>query len=489
MPNTLKSKFLSGTSWTTSEHIILAVLGIVQLSITSRLLSPVDFGIYAIATFFAGLGRIAFSMGLSTALIQKRGEIESYLDTTWSASILVALVISGIIMVLIPFVCKGYYHNSQAIWPSLVIMLNCVFVTASNPALIYYQKEIRLKKIFYLNVFSKLLSFVLVILCVYFLKSYWGLIIALLSESFFRLIYSYFLHPFRPHFKIDWNQFKELYSFSGWIQLKNVVKWLSSSIDTAIVGNVLGTERLGFYNRAQSVSKYPPDFIHAVLDTVAFPLYSQISDNKERTNRVVISIQNTMICLVSFISIVFIRFSDRIIEIVLGNQWIGMTNVFSVLGIAYALQALLLSFNPVLRAFGYARQEFLFYIIKIGLTVLLLYPFVSKWDLIGAAWAISLSVILAFPIMVYIIKKKTGLLFADYYISLFIGFISVVGTHFFLGLFDGFLNNGWWWLIELLLAMLVLGGIELLVFVIVRKGPGEALYQGFELLTRIKSRV
>ena len=72
MAESLKKKFLSGTSWTTSEHIILTIIGVAQLSITSRLLSPIDFGIYAIAMFFAGLGRVAFSMGLGAALIQKK---------------------------------------------------------------------------------------------------------------------------------------------------------------------------------------------------------------------------------------------------------------------------------------------------------------------------------------------------------------------------------------------------------------------------------
>ena len=477
MAESLKTKFLTGISWTTASHVILMVLGVVQLSITSRLLTPVDFGIYAIATFFSSLGNVAFSMGLSAALIQKRGDIKSYLNTSWAAGILVAIVVSAIIMALIPFVCKSYYHNADAIWPSLVIMLNCLFVTASNPALIIYRKEINLKKIFYLDVFSKLFSFILVVVSVYFLRSYWGLIIAILSESIFRLVYSYFLHPYKPRFEIKWDQFKEMYSFSGWIQLKNIASWLSSSIDTAIVGNVLGTKKLGFYNRAQSVSNYPPTFINAVIDTVAFPLYSQINDDKERTNRIVISVQNTMILLMSLISIVFIRYSDKVIQIILGNQWTSMSNVFAVLGIAYLLQALLLSFNPVLRALGFTRQEFIFYIIKIGLTVALLYPFVNKWDLMGAAWAINASVIISFPIMIFIIKKKTGLHLRDYYYSILIAVLSVVATHYLVNIISAWFQNGWLWLIEMVIALLTICGIQLITYIITKKGPGEALYQ------------
>lgn len=481
MAETLKGKFLAGSSWTAAEHIILTVLGIAQLSITSRLLTPVDFGIYAIATFFSNLGRVAFSMGLGTALIQKKGDIKSYLNTTWSAGILVAAVISAIIMFFVPFICKGYYHNEEAIWPSLVIMLNCLFITASNPALIVYQKEIKLKKVFYLNVLSKCFSFVFVVICVYFLKSYWGLIIAIMSESVFRLVYSYFLHPYRPSFNINWNQFKELYSFSGWIQLKNVISWLSGSIDTAIVGNVLGTEKLGFYNRAQSVSNYAPTFINAVIDTVAYPLYSQINEDHKRTNKIVISVQNTMILLMSFLSIVFVRYSDKIIQVILGDQWIAMSNVFSILGIAYLLQSLLLSFNPVMRAYGFTKQEFLFYIIKVSLTIALLYPFVNKWDLIGAAWAITASVVVAFPIMVFIIKKKTKLHLADLYISIIIAVLSVTGTLFFMKASCFLPHDNWWWVLEMSIALVILSILELTFFILFRKGPGEAIYQALKL--------
>lgn len=479
MAESLKKKFLFGTSWTAAEHVILTVLGVLQLAITSRILTSIDFGIYAIVIFFSNLGKVAFSMGLSAALIQKRGNIKSYIDTAWAAGILVAVFISTIIMVLIPFICKEYYHNSNAVKPSLLIMLNCLFVTASNPILIFYHKEIKLKKIFYLNVFSKVFSFIFVVVCAIFFKSYWALIIAILSESIFRLVYSYILHPYMPHFKIRWSQFKELYSFSGWIQLKNVASWVSGSIDTAIVGNVLGTEKLGFYNRAQSVSNYAPTFIHAVIDTVAFPLYSQINNDRQRINNVVISVQNTIIFLMSLVSIVFVRYSNEVIQIILGNQWLIMSNVFAVLGVAYLIQMLLFSFNPVLRAFGYTKQEFIFYIVKIGLTIVLLYPFVENWDLLGAAWAITLSVIVAFPVMIFVIKKKIGLHLSDYGVSILIAILSVMATHYFFNFVSIWRFSGLWWIFEMLLVLVIVSIIEFLFYRLLKKGPGEVIYRIF----------
>ena len=102
--------------------------------------------------------------------------------------------------------------------PSMVIMLSVIFSAGQNPAIAYFQKEIKLKKYFYLKVFPKILSFVLVVVSVYYMKSYWGLIIALLSEYLFRLIYSFFVYPYKVKFVIDKDKFYELYRFGGWLQ-------------------------------------------------------------------------------------------------------------------------------------------------------------------------------------------------------------------------------------------------------------------------------
>ena len=189
MSNSVRKTFLSGTFWTLSENIIFAIIGIIQLSITSRVLSPVDFGIYAIALFFSGLGRIAFSMGLGPALVQKKGDITNYLDTAWSANLLVSVIATFFLWIITAPICIFYYHSPESIWPSIVIMLSVILSAAINPEIIILQKEIKLMKYFLLFVLPKIVSFILVIICVLYLRSFWALIISLLSEYFIRISY------------------------------------------------------------------------------------------------------------------------------------------------------------------------------------------------------------------------------------------------------------------------------------------------------------
>lgn len=475
MAESIRNKFLFGTFWTSGQQIIQTLLGVLQLAITSRLLSPADFGTYAVAMFFSSLGNMAFAMGFSAALIQKKGDISSYLNTTWSASIGVAIVASSIIGLFVPVICSSYFHNDAAIYPSLVIMLNCVLVAASNPGLIIYQKEIRLKKIFFLNVTAKLLSFTLVLFFVIVMKSYWGLIIALLSESLFYLIISYKIHPYRPKLQFKWVLFKELYSFSGWIQLKNITSWLASSLDTAIVGNILGTNKLGTYNRAQTVAAYPRLLINNVVDSVAFPLYAKVNDSHEKMQNVFDKIQDVIIILTGAMSILFIAFGHQIILMILGGKWVEMVNPFKLLFVAYSIQTLLLSFIPVLRSYGLTKQEFVIYVIQICLMVVLLYYLVGRYDLLGAGLAMLICVFVLFPGMIYYVNKKTGLKMKHYLESLCVTIIAVGSISYMLSLIDLSSHPLLLWAGEAFVSCLVYCVILILAGVFLKIGPGIQL--------------
>lgn len=439
----LRNIFFSGLIWTVSENILLTLIGLVQLYVTSHILTPIDFGIYAIAVFFYSLARIAFSMGLGPALIQRKGDISGCLNTAWTAGILIAFVASVLLGSLVPVINAYFYHESQATLPSVVILSACVIAAASNPALVYFQREIRLKKIFILNVIPRALSFGILLLIIWLCKSYWGLIFALVSEYVFRTILSYIIYPYKPKFEFDIKIFKELYSFGGWLQIKNMISWLAGNIDVAAVGNILGPVNLGFYNRAQSISSYPRSFLDAAVNSVAFPLYSKIIDDRERFYGVVNQIQDLVLVLLSAISVVVILYGQQLISLVLGEKWDELVMPFKLLLVAYMLQSLVFSFNPVIRAMGKTKQEFLFYILVTVLMLLFLYPGCRLWGLTGAGIAILLATIVSFPIYLAVIKKFTGLPLRHFLVSFIVSILSTVGTYFLIAMLGSIISIHW----------------------------------------------
>ena len=480
MSQSVKKSFLSGTFWTLSENVILAVIGIVQLSITSRILSSTDFGIYAIALFFSGLGRIAFSMGLGPALVQKKGDVSKYLDTAWSANLLVSVLATLVLWLITVPICNYYYHSEESILPSMVIMLSVILSAALNPMVIVLQKEIKLKKYFLLFTLPRFISFIFVMICVFCFRNYWALIIALLSEYLIRLVYSFVLLPCKLRFHIDKEQFKELYAFGGWLQLKNVTSWLAGNIDVAIVGNVLGTNQLGIYNRAQQLSQLPRTFVDGVINNVAFPLYSKINDDADHLNSVVNKIIDIILLVLSLLVIVILLYAESIVSIILGDSWMEMVAPFKLVFIAYLFQTLLFSFNPLIRSYGFTKNEFKFYIIKIVIMTILLYPFTKLWGLLGAGFAILIAVLLVFPYLIHILHIRTELKLGHFYLSFVCCFFNIVVSVLVCNLLD--LNKGWLFLLGVGICVLFSVLLFLVIFKIFKIGPGGIILESISPL-------
>lgn len=469
---TLKKTFIKGISWTVSENIILTITGLVQLYVTSHVLTPVDFGIYAIAMFFYSLGRIAFSMGFGPALIQRRGDITNCINTAWTAGIIMATMASIILSLLVPVINDYFYHEDKATIPSIVMLFGCVLAAGANPALVFLQREVQLKKIFFLNVIPKILSFAILLLILWINKSYWGLIFALISEYLFRGILSYIFYPYFPHFELNKKIFRELYAFGGWLQIKNIASWLSSNIDVAVVGNILGPVNLGFYNRAQSISAYPRSFLDSVVNAVAFPIYTKVYDNKNQFYNIVNKIQDLTLIFISIIILEVILYGEQLVQLVLGEQWAYLVLPFQLLLVAYMMQALIFSFNPILRSFGKTKLEFWFYVFFTIIILMFLYPCCRQWQLVGAGIAILFASCLTFPLYLYIISKTTQLPIAYFFKSFIISAFSILITFGSMIFFESHMNIHW--LLGCFLSMLYL--ILVLVFISgFIGGPGKTI--------------
>ncbi len=161
----------------------------------------------------------------------------------------------------------------------------------------------------------------------------------------------------------------------------------------------LGTEQLGIYNRAQQLSQYPRTFVDGVVNNVAFPLYSKINGDTLRLNSVVNRIIDIILLVLSYLAVVILLYAEPIVTIVLGDTWMEMINPFKVIFMAYLMQTLLFSFNPLIRSYGYTKNEFKFYIIKIVYYVhFYCILFTLMWGLVGAGLAILLAVFAGVPI-------------------------------------------------------------------------------------------
>ncbi|MFW6311877.1 MAG: oligosaccharide flippase family protein [Nanoarchaeota archaeon] len=424
----IKKNAIYGVSWTSLEFIILALTQLINLSVLARILSPADFGIFAIGTFFTTLGNSVFAMGLGPALIQKEGEVSDYLDTAWSANLLVSVLVTLLLAGLVPLLVNNYFNETQALLPTMVLLSVILISGFNNIGMVLFLKKIRMKQVVFYHVFPKLIGVGGAIVFSFLLENFWGLVIGIIIEFTIRLILSYVMVPRRPRFHINKTKFIELYSFGGWLQLKNLFNWLTKSIDIAIVGAILDTSLLGFYNRATTLAQLPNAQITKVVNYISFPFYSSIQKDFKRLKKAAY-LNNDLVLIILFpVFIIILLYGEETVRIIMGDQWLYLTSTFQLLTVAFGVQAYFASFTPLLRAIGFPKFEFVFYAIKISLMLLLLYPLTNFYGIVGSGMAIMVSTLIAGPYIFYNVQRKIKLDVKHLIISLLInipGFIVV----------------------------------------------------------------
>ena len=119
----LKSKVLSGTRWVAFANIFKQILQVLALVIFARLLSPDDFGLFAILMIFVGFLLLFIDMGTGAALIQMDNPSQELLSSVFYFNLLVGGILSLILM-LSSQPIAAFFNNPDIAKPLQIISVN-----------------------------------------------------------------------------------------------------------------------------------------------------------------------------------------------------------------------------------------------------------------------------------------------------------------------------------------------------------------------------
>ena len=115
----LTRRTVGGLLWTGGGKAAYGLLYLSVLAILARMLSPAEFGVVSAALVVIGVSQIVSQLGLGPALVQ-RPELEPrHVDTAFSASIAIGLVLGALVWAAAP-AAAGFLRVPAAA-PDLVL--------------------------------------------------------------------------------------------------------------------------------------------------------------------------------------------------------------------------------------------------------------------------------------------------------------------------------------------------------------------------------
>jgi O-antigen/teichoic acid export membrane protein len=424
-PESLSTKVVKGGLWVFALRIINRGLGFVRTIILARLLAPEDFGLLGIG-MLAILTLETFSQtGFQAALIQKKENIESYLDTAWTISAVRGALLFTVLFFASPLIAT-FFNSPEATLVIRVIAITTLLSGFKNIGIVFFQKELEFNKEFSYEFSATLVDLTLSISLAYMLKNVWALVWGGLAANLVRVFMSYILHPYRPRVVISREQFRDLFGFGRWVLGSSILMFLITKGDDILVGKMLGVTALGLYQMAYLISNLPATEITHIISQVTFPAYSKLQDD-------LLTLRDAyfrVLQLTSFLAIpatgLILVFASDFTQIFLGKKWIPMVPVLQVLAFWGMVRSIGATTGPVFQATGKPKILTQLQLIALILLSILIFPFTMKWGILGASLAVVISTIIpniaATYIMTRIIKSK----YRDFLRELFPSLINTI---------------------------------------------------------------
>lgn len=403
----LRTQVIRGGFWVFALRITNQVFGLARTIVLARLLAPEDFGLFGIALLAMSALETFSQTGFNTALIQKKEDTKTYLDTAWTVQ-----VIRGIILALIAFTIAPYvaaFFDAPAAKPILqVIAFSVLIGSFTNIGVIYFQKELKFHKQFVYSLSGTLADIGVAIPAAFLLRSVWAIVFGLLAGNLVRIVVSYFIRPYRPHLGFNAQQFKELFGFGKWVLGSSVLVFLLTQGDDAFVGKVLGVTALGFYQLAYRLSNLPATEITHVISQVTFPAYSKLQDDLPRLREAYLKVlQITAFLSFPIAGLIFVLAPD-FTRIFLGEKWMPMVPAMQVLVFWGLIRSIGATTGPVFLASGKPKILTKLLLLQLIMLIILIYPLMTRLGILGVSLAVFLASLGANTLAFYAAIKITN---------------------------------------------------------------------------------
>jgi lipopolysaccharide exporter len=327
----------------------LRLIGLISVLIVARLLSPADFGIFALAATVMALIDTFSNFGLYQALLRTSEPTRAHYDTAWTIR-LVLMTALGLIMAAGAPLAARFFEQPALLALIPFLALQFFFIGVANIGVVEFDRKMEFARDLKMRLSVRLMTLALTILAAILLRSYWALAIGLVVQSAAHALATYLFHPYRPRLSLDRRH--ELLVFSGWVFAGYVAQVIHHQAERIVVGRIAPAPVVGFYSVSKDLSSIFTLEIATALNRVTFvtsaretrPLHQQ--EDRLRT------MLGAYALIVAPIGLGLAAVADDALAVLLGTQWAGAAPLLMVMAPSSALYAVHKLIASTLQALG-----------------------------------------------------------------------------------------------------------------------------------------
>jgi PST family polysaccharide transporter len=320
------------------------------------MLSPKDYGLAGLATFYVGLATVFAQFGIGAALIQRAELTPRYVRAGFTASILLGWITTAVVWLTAPLAAAALGTNQLT---PIIRALSLSFLLG-NPGFVaeaLSQRNLAWRRLMWVEVTAFLLGYAvpaLVLAASGF--GVWALVISALTQHLVRTTTLLTLqpHPKWPRVGIE---IKELLRYGSHFTIARLFNYTAGQGDNLVVGRVLGVVPLGYYSRAFKLMMILVTYFATVVTRVLFPIMSRLQGEPERLRSTYLTGAAVLGLVSAPLGALLVVLAPEFVGVILGPRWVPAILPFQILTAGVMLRNVYLMAYCLDGAVGAMRQR------------------------------------------------------------------------------------------------------------------------------------
>lgn len=320
---------IRSSSWVLAVAWFNRFLGFASVFILARLLSPEDFGAFAVLLLVVQLASVLTDIGVEQYYVQQPHVTRADLNSCWTLNLLVKASLSFALVILSPFILTLFEREAYLV-AMMTMSLLPLINAASNGFIIHLKRSMAFHRFAKFAAFGQMIGSVTSIAIAWYFESYWALVAGMLLNATSQSLMSYFLLSERT--KLSFDQFGKLWLFGKWLLLRNAVAHIRAKFDVWFAAGTFSLSNVGGYNTIKDVAMLPSREIVGPLLQVFFSFMSQDNRVKNNFERIYATCL-AMLLVCSPMAVGLFLIAEDVTLILLGEQWLKYSPVLANLAI------------------------------------------------------------------------------------------------------------------------------------------------------------
>lgn len=376
--NVSGSQVVKNSFWKFCESIGVQLIHLIVTLILARLLGPNDYGLMALVFVAVNFVSLFINSSIASYLVYITNITKSDFFTCLVVNLTVALLLVLCLFTTAPYISEFYAREELT---SLLRVMS-VIIPFSSISSVYNAYAVKMslhKKLFLRNIISIPISGVVALTMAYSGFGVWSLIAQ-------QIVYNVLLATIivitikitiDGTWRFDKHILKPMFAYGGTNLLTTFIGFISDNINDLLIGKKIDSVNLGYYNRGNTFPGVLANVLNNLASNVFFPAFSSykddISDLKAKFRKSITILY--YICFPMFLGMSVC--SEAFVNAVLTEKWFGAIPVIQLTCIYYCAIPFLQICSQVFLALGKLKIRAVGEIVKMVLTILLLFAVID----------------------------------------------------------------------------------------------------------------